>query len=163
MFGRYAGWAVSAALEYIATTIGTSRPSSSLSRPRGSVSLMPACPLVDGVERRRRRPPSIEYGCELDQLPCRDHARRLIAAAWHAGDREHVDTERIRRWAHQFRFGGACKALGDTSATDPSAQITAIPPKASRPPLDFHRSRIATATVVEFSAVRTPRAPMDAS
>jgi hypothetical protein len=31
-----------AALEYIATTIGTSTPSSSLSRPRGSVSLMPA-------------------------------------------------------------------------------------------------------------------------
>ena len=42
MFGRYAGWAASAALQYIATTIGTLRPSSSLSRPRGSVSLMPA-------------------------------------------------------------------------------------------------------------------------
>src|SRR3954463_11807822 len=42
MFGRYAGCAVSAALEYIATTIGTSRPSNSLSRPRASVSLMPA-------------------------------------------------------------------------------------------------------------------------
>src|SRR3954465_11454819 len=42
MFGRYAGWAASAALQYIATTIGTLRPSSSLSRPRASVSLMPA-------------------------------------------------------------------------------------------------------------------------
>src|SRR3954462_10501899 len=42
MFGRYAGWAVSAALQYIATTIGTWRLSSSLSKPRGSVSLMPA-------------------------------------------------------------------------------------------------------------------------
>jgi hypothetical protein len=50
----------------------------------------------------------IEHGYELDQLPCREHARRLIAAAWHAGDREHVDTERIRRWAHQFGFGGHC-------------------------------------------------------
>jgi hypothetical protein len=24
------------------------------------------------------------------------------------GDREHVDTKRIRRWAHQFGFGGHC-------------------------------------------------------
>jgi hypothetical protein len=50
----------------------------------------------------------IEHAHELDRLPCREHAKRLIAGAWHAGDREHVDTERIRRWAHQFGFGGHC-------------------------------------------------------
>jgi hypothetical protein len=50
----------------------------------------------------------IEHGYELDQLPCREHARRLIAGAWDAGALEHVDTKRIRRWAHQFGFGGHC-------------------------------------------------------
>jgi hypothetical protein len=50
----------------------------------------------------------IEHAHELDNLPCREHARRLIAGAWHAGDQEHVDGERIRRWAHQFGFGGHC-------------------------------------------------------
>jgi hypothetical protein len=50
----------------------------------------------------------IEQRSELEALPCREHARRLITAAWHAGDREEVDTERARRWAHQFGFGGHC-------------------------------------------------------
>jgi Replication initiator protein, pSAM2 len=50
----------------------------------------------------------IENANELDGLRCRDHARRLIADAWHAGDREDVDEKRMRRWAHQFGFGGHC-------------------------------------------------------
>jgi hypothetical protein len=50
----------------------------------------------------------IEDAHELERLQCREHARRLITGAWHAGDQEHVDTKRIRRWAHQFGFGGHC-------------------------------------------------------
>jgi Replication initiator protein, pSAM2 len=50
----------------------------------------------------------IEQRSELECLPCRQHARRLITAAWHAGDREEIDTKRARRWAHQFGFGGHC-------------------------------------------------------
>jgi hypothetical protein len=50
----------------------------------------------------------IEYAHELDGLRCREHARRLIAAAWHAGDQADVDETRMRRWAHQFGFGGHC-------------------------------------------------------
>src|SRR5690242_4451187 len=57
MFGRYAGWAVSAALQYIATTIGTSRPSSSLSRSSGAAAPtgLPraASRRGDGLRRRR--------------------------------------------------------------------------------------------------------------
>jgi hypothetical protein len=45
---------------------------------------------------------------ELSDLRCRDHARRLITSAWHAGGREGVDGKRMRRWAHQFGFGGHC-------------------------------------------------------
>jgi hypothetical protein len=41
-------------------------------------------------------------------LRCRDHARRLITSAWRAGAREEVDEKRMRRWAHQFGFGGHC-------------------------------------------------------
>jgi hypothetical protein len=50
----------------------------------------------------------IEHEHELRDLRCRDHARRLITGAWHAGDREEVDEKRMRRWAHQFGFGGHC-------------------------------------------------------
>ena len=50
----------------------------------------------------------IENAHELGTLRCRDHARRLITSAWQAGDREDVDTKRLRRWAHQFGFGGHC-------------------------------------------------------
>jgi hypothetical protein len=41
-------------------------------------------------------------------MRCRDHARRLITSAWQLGEREEVDGERMRRWAHQFGFGGHC-------------------------------------------------------
>jgi hypothetical protein len=50
----------------------------------------------------------IEKAHELRDLRCRDHARRLITSAWQLGDRENVDTKRMRRWAHQFGFGGHC-------------------------------------------------------
>ncbi len=53
-------------------------------------------------------PYRIEHEHELDGLRCREHAKRLIASAWHAGAREHVDEKRMRRWAHQFGFGGHC-------------------------------------------------------
>jgi hypothetical protein len=41
-------------------------------------------------------------------LRCREHARRLISAAWQLGKRDDVDGDRLRRWAHQFGFGGHC-------------------------------------------------------
>jgi hypothetical protein len=50
----------------------------------------------------------IEHTHELGGLRCREHARRLIASAWHAGARSDVDEKRLRRWAHQFGFGGHC-------------------------------------------------------
>jgi hypothetical protein len=50
----------------------------------------------------------IEHEHELDELRCREHARRLIAGAWQASKRDDVDGERMRRWAHQFGFGGHC-------------------------------------------------------
>jgi hypothetical protein len=50
----------------------------------------------------------IEHAHELDDLRCRDHARRLITSAWQLGDRQDVDHKRMRRWAHQFGFGGHC-------------------------------------------------------
>ena len=50
----------------------------------------------------------IEHEHELDELRCREHARRLITGAWQLGDREEVDSKRMRRWAHQFGFGGHC-------------------------------------------------------
>ena len=53
-------------------------------------------------------PHRIEHEHELADLRCREHARRLITAAWRAGDCREVDTKRVRRWAHQFGFGGHC-------------------------------------------------------
>jgi hypothetical protein len=50
----------------------------------------------------------IETEHELRELRCREHARRLITGAWQAGARQDVDGERMRRWAHQFGFGGHC-------------------------------------------------------
>jgi hypothetical protein len=50
----------------------------------------------------------IEHEHELRKLRCREHARRLITGAWHAGTRENVDSKRLHRWAHQFGFGGHC-------------------------------------------------------
>ena len=50
----------------------------------------------------------IERAHELRNLRCRDHARQLITSAWQAGEREEVDRERLRRWAHQFGYGGHC-------------------------------------------------------
>ena len=50
----------------------------------------------------------IEKEHELGNLRCREHARRLITGAWHAGARDEVDETRMRRWAHQFGFGGHC-------------------------------------------------------
>lgn len=50
----------------------------------------------------------IEQPHELRELRCREHARRLITGAWDAGEHEHVDEQRLRRWAHQFGFGGHC-------------------------------------------------------
>jgi hypothetical protein len=57
---------------------------------------------VGGVGHR------IEKQHELGDLRCRDHARRLITSAWQVGEREGVDGKRMRRWAHQFGFGGHC-------------------------------------------------------
>jgi hypothetical protein len=45
---------------------------------------------------------------ELDDLPCREHARRLISGAWRLGKQPELDGKRLRRWAHQFGFGGHC-------------------------------------------------------
>jgi hypothetical protein len=50
----------------------------------------------------------IEKAHELGNLRCRDHAKRLITSAWRAGDQADVDEKRMRRWAHQFGFGGHC-------------------------------------------------------
>jgi hypothetical protein len=51
----------------------------------------------------------IKNSGELDRLRCREHARRLITAAWgRLGERAEIDTKRMRRWAHQFGFGGHC-------------------------------------------------------
>jgi hypothetical protein len=50
----------------------------------------------------------IEQAHELRDLRCREHPRRLITSAWELGEREEVDGERMRRWAHQFGFGGHC-------------------------------------------------------
>jgi hypothetical protein len=78
----------------------------------------------------------IENEHELDGLRCREHARHLIAGAWHAGESVNVDGERIRRWAHQFGFGGHCftksrrfsttfKALREARALYAAAAATA--------------------------------------
>jgi hypothetical protein len=45
---------------------------------------------------------------ELRDLRCRDHAWRLITRAWQLGECPDVDGKRMRRWAHQFGFGGHC-------------------------------------------------------
>ena len=45
---------------------------------------------------------------ELNDLPCRERARRLITGAWRLGDQRELDGKRLRRWAHQFGFGGHC-------------------------------------------------------
>jgi hypothetical protein len=50
--------------------------------------------LIPRVRRRRE--------IDLFQLP--SHARRLVEAAWHLGDR--TELEGARRWAHQFGYGG---------------------------------------------------------
>jgi len=55
-----------------------------------------------GTGRRIKKPH------ELKTLRCRDHARRLTTAAWELGDRSELDGKRMRRWAHQFGFGGHC-------------------------------------------------------
>ena len=53
-------------------------------------------------------PQRIEHAHELEGLRCREHAKRLITSAWQLGEREEIDTKRMRRWAHQFGFGGHC-------------------------------------------------------
>ena len=50
----------------------------------------------------------IENAHELRDLRCRDHARRLITGAWHVGRARRSTSKRMRRWAHQFGFGGHC-------------------------------------------------------
>lgn len=50
----------------------------------------------------------IESAQELRDLRCREHARRLTTGAWQLGAREAIDGKRMRRWAHQFGFGGHC-------------------------------------------------------
>jgi len=44
----------------------------------------------------------------LRGLRCRDHARRHIESAWRLGGHPELDGKRLRRWAHQLRFGGHC-------------------------------------------------------
>jgi hypothetical protein len=74
----------------------------------------------------------IEHAHELRDLRCREHAKRLITSAWQLGERVDVDEKRMRRWAHQFGFGGHCftksrrfsttfKALRDARATHAAA------------------------------------------
>jgi hypothetical protein len=50
----------------------------------------------------------IKKAHELRGLRCREHAKRLITGAWNAGEHADVDSKRMRRWAHQFGFGGHC-------------------------------------------------------
>jgi hypothetical protein len=50
----------------------------------------------------------IKKNADLGNLRCRDHARRMITGAWQLGEREQIDGKRMRRWAHQFGFGGHC-------------------------------------------------------
>jgi hypothetical protein len=59
---------------------------------------------VDAGGANRR----IEHAHELDDLRCREHAHRLITAAWQLGARPELNGKRLRRWAHQFGFGGHC-------------------------------------------------------
>jgi hypothetical protein len=78
----------------------------------------------------------IKNGHELGDLRCRDHARRLITSAWQLGGREEIDGKRLRRWAHQFGFGGHCftksrrfsttfKALREARAIHAAGRATA--------------------------------------
>src|SRR5690348_12024071 len=109
MFARYAGWAVSAALPYIATTIGTSRPSSSLSRSSGAAppTGLPraASRRGDGLRRRRgsTRPTAPQ---ELER-----HARDLPGAF---GDR--------RREQMRARMERRMERSADTEAQDDRAR-----------------------------------------
>jgi hypothetical protein len=45
---------------------------------------------------------------ELEDLRCRDHARRHIESAWRLGACSDFDGKRLRRWAHQLGYGGHC-------------------------------------------------------
>jgi hypothetical protein len=85
----------------------------------------------------------IETAHELRDLPCREHARRLITCAWQLGDHEHVDEKRMRRWAHQFGFGGHCftksqrfsttfKALREARAAHAASRSTAAAQAAAK-------------------------------
>lgn len=57
---------------------------------------------IGGAPRR------IKHGYELRDLRCREHPKRLIIAAWRAGEHEQVDGKRMRRWAHQLGYSGHC-------------------------------------------------------
>jgi hypothetical protein len=81
-------------------------------------------------------PHRIETASELEGLRCREHAKRLITAAWQLGERDEIDTKRMRRWAHQFGFGGHCftksrrfsttfKALREARATHAASHAAA--------------------------------------
>jgi hypothetical protein len=61
-----------------------------------------SCQDAGGVGQR------IKTSGELDGLLCREHTRRLISTAWRLGARPEIDTKRMRRWAHQYGFGGHC-------------------------------------------------------
>lgn len=93
----------------------------------------------------------IKHAHELDGMRCREHARRLVASVWQAGDREHVEAKRVRRWAHQYGFGGHCftksrrfsttfKTLREARATYAAAE--AMPAEGSAPKSDHNTVQI---------------------
>ena len=71
--------------------------------PGTSPSTRPSRPRTPAASRYR-----IEHAHELDGLRCREHARRLIAGAWQRGRPRRRRRDALRRWAHQFGFGGHC-------------------------------------------------------
>jgi hypothetical protein len=85
---------------------------------------------VGGAGRRIEKPQ------ELRELRCREHAARLITSAWQLGECPELDRRRMRRWAHQFGFGGHCftksrrfsttfRALRDARAEHATGRSTA--------------------------------------
>jgi hypothetical protein len=85
----------------------------------------------------------IRHEHELDQLRCREHARRLISGAWQLGGNPDLDGKRMRRWAHQFGFGGHCfsksrrfsttfKALRDARALHAAGHSAPADPDAAK-------------------------------
>jgi hypothetical protein len=97
----------------------------------------------------------IEKQHDLRDLRCRDHVRRLITSAWDLGECPELDGRRMRRWAHQFGFGGHCftksrrfsttfKALREARATYAASRSTRVGD--AGPKSDHNMTRISTWT-----------------